>query len=207
MNVPEWVRIISRGTLDELREFVLKTPRFDWDGTMFDGYTAFFYVWRRSAQFCLPALAILHNLGGATFESVCCGQYTTPLRIAAIQGDTQLAESLLGYGVKVTSLELLYESPTVCKTIAEYSTTLTKDVVDKALIATKRMAYSDGSNLHNPYWASAHKALESWLVSHDHRRDASICIAWTLSQLTGTAWPDMIEGVARRLMETRVREW
>lgn len=204
MEVPVWVHIVSHGTPEELRTFIRANPGFDWDRTAFDGYTAFWYVWRYRA-FIVGTLDILHNLGGAKFEAKCCAD-TTPMDIAAYQGDGPLAAILLRYGVRVTKAKQLCQTADVCETLLEHCTTLTKDVVNAALINVRNKPdYMYG--LYNPYWVSARNALLRWLVSYDKRRDASVCVAWTLSQLTGTQWPDMSEGVARRLMETRVRDW
>lgn len=206
MEVPEWVRIVSHGTDDELSTFIRANPGFDWDGTVFDGCSAFWYAWKYNS-FPLCMLATLHTEGGATFEGWCCGR-GTPLEFAAYRDDARLAEVLiLQYGVGSDSVRLLLGSEAnVREVILEHSTTLSKATVNKALESFKD---NDRYRKWDPTPASnSHRAsLSRWLVSHDCRRDASLCVAWTLSQLTGTMWPDTREPLLERLMETRVREW
>jgi hypothetical protein len=206
MEVPEWVHIVSHGTSEELREFIRANPGFDWDRTVFDKKTAFAYIWKNNA-FPLCALQTLRDLGGATFsERYCEGAYT-PLEVVAMFGSTMIVAQLLQWDVNVDSPAVLECSAEVREMILDHSTTLTKDIVNRALTRLDTPKMSAWIDVNGPADELARNSFLRWLVSHTYRRDASVCVAWTLSQLTGTQWPDMSEGVARRLMETRVRDW
>jgi hypothetical protein len=124
--------------------------------------------------------------------------------LATRHGDTRLVELLLSYGVQVTSPIQLVRDENVLETILERSDTLTTGLVNSAIavVTENRHDFRWRDN-----WRSILNSLNRWLVSHNYRRDASLCVAWTLSQLTGTMWPDTREPLLKRLMETRVREW
>lgn len=202
MEVPEWVRIVSHGTCEELREFIRANPGFDWDRTAFDGSTAFCFVWIHNS-FPLSMCDTLHVAGGARFDSVCDQRRNhTPMDIASYQCDTRMVKMLLDYNVRITKVRHLLATPNMTETILEHSSTLTTTLVNHGLDKLKKLRGS----LH-PTNILQQNSLLRWLVSHNYRRDASLCVAWTLSQITGTMWPDTREQLLERLMATRVREW
>jgi hypothetical protein len=193
-----WADVVSHGTLEELREFILTYPDFDWDRTKKHGRTAFWYIWRyQKWDPGVGMVELLHQLGGATFEKKCYSG-GTPMKLAAYDScRPSLVGALLNCGVKVDQARFLTCYPGICERILERSTTLTRETVEEALIITD-----------DPQCSFRERGLlTSWCISFDRRRDASMCVAWTLSQLTGTLWPDMREQLLERLMQTRVREW
>lgn len=202
MEVPEWVRVVSHGTCEELREFIRANPGFDWDNTFWDGRTAFVFT-RFYNPFARSMLDVMHLVGGAKFDTI-CNSNGTPMDLAIRHGDERMVESLLNCGVQVTSPIQLVRNENVLQTILEHSDTLTTGLVNRAIAVVTE-------NKHDfrwrDNWRSILNSLNRWLVSHNYRRDASMCVAWTLSQLTGTLWPDMREQLLERLMQTRVREW
>lgn len=205
MEVPEWVRVVSHGTCEELREFIRANPGFDWDRTRWNGASAIWYAWRFHA-FYVGALDVLYHEGGAHFEEACCRAMTL-MDVAAIHGDTALATTLmLRYGVDTNNAVYLHHDANVREVILEHSTTLTKDTVKSALIAFDNDRRHKGLGP-TPESNAVRSSMYRWLVSHNYRRDASLSVAWTLSQLTGTLWPDTREQLLERLMATRVREW
>lgn len=143
---------------------------------------------------------LLHRVGGATFEKN-CHPGGTPMKLVAYDScRPSLVNALLNCGVKVDQSRFLTRYPGICEMILEKSTTLTRETVNDALIMI-----DDGQSsfVHR----NIRDLLTSWCICFDRRRDASLCVAWTLSQLTGTAWPDVREPLLKRLGETRVREW
>jgi hypothetical protein len=202
MEVPEWVRVVSHGTCEELREFIRANPGFDWDNTLWNSQTAVVFTWFHN-PFPRSMLDIMYYVGGAKFDAI-CNSNGTPMDLATRHGDTRLVELLLSYGVQVTSPIQLVRDENVLETILERSDTLTTGLVNSAIavVTENRHDFRWRDN-----WRSILNSLNRWLVSHNYRRDASLCVAWTLSQLTGTMWPDTREPLLKRLMETRVREW
>ncbi len=202
MEVPEWVRIVSHGTCEELREFIRANPGFDWDNTFWNSSTAFVFTWFYNPFLC-SMLDVMQFVGGAKFDTI-CNSNGTPMDLAIRHGDERLVELLLSYGVQVTSPIQLVRDENVCETILEHSDTLTTGLVNStiAFVTENKDDYRWCDN-----WRRISNSLTRWLVSHNYRRDASLCVAWTLSQITGTLWPDTREQLLERLMATRVREW
>jgi hypothetical protein len=206
MEVLEWVRVVSHGTCEELREFIRANPGFDWDRTAFNGRSAFVIVLERN-PFPLQHVQILHDFGGARFNVPINKGSRTPLEIVAFHGMTDMAALLIGFDVPINTPRVLEHHSEVREMILDHSMTLTRKIVNRALEHMDQNTVWHWQRRLGPYNNSVRNSLNRWLVSHNYRRDASLCVAWTLSQLTGTLWPDMREQLLERLMASRVREW
>jgi hypothetical protein len=196
MEEPEWVKVVCGGTDDELREFILKNPGFDWDNTRYRSQNAFVYIVKQNP---LPygTLKLLYELGGARFDAACWWSGPKPLDYAINRGDSYVITTLLSLGVRLETPNYLIRVDAVRHMLLECPTDTTRTLVDQAIEEFRGSCH----------WYEEREELIAWRTAHDRRRDAVIAIAWTLSRLTGTQWPDMSEDVARRLMETRVRDW
>lgn len=129
------------------------------------------------------------------------------MEIAAFHDMTDMVALLIEYNVTIDRPRALEYGSEVREMILDYSTTLTREVVNRVLKHLNDETHLYWRRRIGPYKTSVRNSLSRWLVSHDYRRDASVCVAWTLSQLTGTAWPDVREPLLERLGQTRVREW
>lgn len=218
MEPPEWVRIVSHGTAEELREFIRRNPGFDWDGTTFDKKVAFEYIVEHNT-FPLTMLDVLYTLGGARFDRAYNG-IMTPLRYTITLGLAWVTRWLLERDVPVKDWLYLVQWPT--ETILEHSTALTLETVVYALdYLSPGLGYLDRIPENATTWrkykfgkrmstvGDQQAALMSWRVSHNRRQAGAACVVWVLSRPlreTGS-WPDMAELVSRCLMETRVKDW
>lgn len=206
MEPPEWVRIVSHGTAEELREFIGRNPGFDWDTRAFDSRIAFEYIVVHNA-FPLTMLDVLYTLGGARFESP-FDMRKIPLVSAINLGMTWVRDWLLERGVSISLYSYLtgkYRNG-ILNAILEHSTYVhLREIVERAL----RFLDREEQWRRSRNWPLKRAALMSWCVSHDRRQSAAACVAWVLSSsLRGIgSWADMAELVSRCLMETRVKDW
>jgi hypothetical protein len=208
MEAPEWVRIAGHGTAEELRVFILANPGFNWDAAMFNGRLPFSFITLQN-PFPLTMLDILYSLGGAKFDKP-DESGKTPTRLAIVHGmEDWLLPWLLSHNVPVPHPACLtLERCEIQEMILEHSTYLTKETATDAirlLDGQKRRGMRDPQSVSE--WTLRMARLRAWVFSHDSRTAGTISVAWTLSQLTGTSWPDMCEQLATMLMSTRVREW
>jgi hypothetical protein len=199
MEVPEWVRVVRCGNEEDVTNFIAKNPGHDWENSTFLGCTAVFYAIRYN-NFPRAIVEILLDKGGVDINTVCIPPTLSLLEDAISLGWSNIGRMLLQRGAIVKNDSLLWKSSPWQHWILHESTTLSRELVNKALVKLNNTA------TRTPRWNISRTALLSWLSCHDKRRESTLVTAWIISQLPGQ-WPDMSELVTRRMMEIMVMEW